>query len=221
MEVKQTTHLRLTPPNLGSNLRLRHPRSGSLPHSTDQLGARLRDPMVGVACNLCQTARHSPSIATAIRTQLACAVRSVVLMSRASARAPASTLRTTGPGEEVHVAAREGWLCRYPTRGVGTEEVRVGLDKEHGQTRATSPIKFPPRFLHYGVCVMVNDLGTGLAYWHREESGKVVPMGLVTGGGRFSNLCPGWRGSHTLAGVAFADGPRAFETALACIGATE
>lgn len=116
---------------------------------------------------------------------------------------------------------REGWLCRYPTRGVGTEEVRVGLDKEHGQTRATSPIKLPPRFLHYGVCVMVNDLGTVLAYWHREESGKVVPMGLVTGGGRFSNLCPGWRGSHTLAGVAFDDGPRVFETALACIGAKE
>ena len=58
-----------------------------------------------------------------------------------------------------------------------------------------------------------------LAYWHQEAPGKVVPMGLVTGGGRFSNLYPGWRGSHSLAGVAFADGPKVFDAALACIGA--
>lgn len=58
-----------------------------------------------------------------------------------------------------------------------------------------------------------------VAYWHRDFDGKVVPMGLVTGGGRFSNLYPGWRGSHTLAGVAFADGPEVFDAALACIGA--
>ena len=70
MEVKQTRHLGLTPPDRGSDLRLGNPRSGRLPHSTDQLGARLRDPIVGLACNLCQTARHSLSIATAIRTQL-------------------------------------------------------------------------------------------------------------------------------------------------------
>lgn len=57
-----------------------------------------------------------------------------------------------------------------------------------------------------------------LAYWNRDYySDKVETMGLVTGGGRFSNLYPGWRGSHTLAGVAFADGPKAFDAALACI----
>ena len=147
MEVKQTTHLRLTPPNLGSNLRLRHPRSGSLPHSTDQLGARLRDPMVGVACNLCQTARHSPSIATAIRTQLACAVRSVVLMSRASARAPASTLRTTVPGEEVHVAAaragyvvtlREAWALKKSESGSTKNMGRLVLPHQSSSLRASS-----------------------------------------------------------------------------------
>lgn len=59
MEMNQTRNLGLAAPNLGSDLRLGHPRSGRLPHRTDQLGARLRDPIVGLARNLCQTARHS------------------------------------------------------------------------------------------------------------------------------------------------------------------
>lgn len=56
-----------------------------------------------------------------------------------------------------------------------------------------------------------------VAYWKRWDDGKREVFALVTGGGRFSDLPPGWRGSHTLAGVAFADGPKALQAARECV----
>ena len=58
-----------------------------------------------------------------------------------------------------------------------------------------------------------------VAYWGRGEDGGARPWAFVTGGGRISDLYDPWRGTHTLAGVAFADGPKALETARECIGA--
>ena len=57
-----------------------------------------------------------------------------------------------------------------------------------------------------------------VAYWKRWDDGKREPFAFVTGGGRFSDLYPGWRGSHSLALIAFEDGPQAMNAALACIG---
>ncbi len=51
-----------------------------------------------------------------------------------------------------------------------------------------------------------------VAYWGREDGKAVAPYALVTGGGHFSDLYPGWVGTHTLAGVAFMDGPRGRRT---------
>lgn len=60
-----------------------------------------------------------------------------------------------------------------------------------------------------------------VAYWGREDGKAVAPYALVTGGGHFSDLYPGWVGTHTLAGVAFMDGPRAWDAARTCIGAKD
>ena len=57
-----------------------------------------------------------------------------------------------------------------------------------------------------------------VAYWGRVDGGERQTFALVTGGGRSSDLYPGWPGTHGLAGVAFADGPKVAAAALECIG---
>ena len=49
-------------------------------------------------------------------------------VARRGARRHDCTLQRRIPGAKVHVARRDRWLCRHPTRFVGTKEVRVGFE---------------------------------------------------------------------------------------------
>lgn len=55
-----------------------------------------------------------------------------------------------------------------------------------------------------------------VAYWRAQGKGSTLEH-FVTDGQQFSNIEADWPGSHSFAGIAFADGPKALKAARRCV----
>lgn len=127
------------------------------------------------------------------------------------------TMLTTGPtpgtvlgsggrvGRYVDFDPSMSFKCRPLTEG---ERVQAGNSLSGGKFQAKRPAR----------AVDLPEEGFAVvAFWGTDENGKARPWAVVTGGGRLSDLYDTWPGSHTLAGVAFADGPKALAAARTCV----